>query len=139
MSYNFEHIPCLIWGCGDDRYGDFDAKNKAIKIMSAESHIFIDDYIIRTCTSIDLNQDTSDTDMLYKFGYSAHSVPSDIAIQILKDFNMGFFDGFMIRDISKLDSESYAKHRIQNTKFGTRIVLDLNGYGPGQRTDHCYD
>ncbi len=147
MSYNFEHIPRLIWGCGDGRYGDKNAKDKALAIIEKVSKVFVPDSIIRdyenhyNCKILNPNGNEETLPYIWQYGFIAHAIPSEVAIKMLKAFNPGFFDGFMLRDLDLCDTEE--KRRGMHTQNITdeHLLLDFDGliYSIGYRTDHCYD
>lgn len=146
MSYSFEHIPRLIWGCGDGRYGDKNAKQKALSHIKKDTSIFIPDSIIWDYEKhynhqiLNPNRNQETLPYLWQFGSVAHAIPSEIAITILKDFKPGFFDGFMLRDLSLCNEDNSKGMHTQNIT-NEHLLLDFNGlvYSIGYRTDHCYD
>ena len=138
MSMSYEGIPRIIWGCGDGRYGDKDAKKKASEIIAKEKFVFVDEARIREYNKkYGTNVIKGGEDTIYSFGYPGKAVPSEVALKMLEDYNLGHFDEFMLRDIHKRRPENY---RISD-KNGTHLILDFNGsiYSKGNRTDHCYD
>ncbi len=145
MSYNFGHIPRIVWGCGDSRYGDKDAKNKVLRIIKDAEKIFVPDSIIRDYEDFYKCKVISDNakeplPYLWQYGFAAHAIPSKIAIKILEDFSLDFFDGFMLRDLN-LCAENNKKGMHTQNIVNERFVLDFDGlvYRDGYRTDHCYD
>ena len=146
MSYSFERIPSVIWGSGNERYGDKDAKDKAIALMKETNAVFVSDYHIRDYEShfkrqiLKTGSETKRLPVLYRCGSIAHAIPADIAIKMLKDFKPDFFDGFMLRDYNLCNNEMKIGFRIEDAT-NEHLVLDFNGliYSISQRTDHCYD
>ncbi len=146
MSYSFESIPRVVWGSGDVRYGDKDAKNKAIALMKKEKTVFVSDYNIRDYEShfksqiLKTGSEARRLPMLYRFGYVAHAISADIAIKMLKDFKLDYFDGFMLRDYNLCSDEIKESLHMEDVT-DEHLVLDFDGslYRSGYKTDHCYD
>lgn len=141
MGLSFENIPCIVWGCGDGRYGDENAKEKAIKLMKKERYVFVDlsvlrDHAEQTFARLErLRANQKST--LFNVGCTAYAVPSKTAVQLLENFPLTFFNSFMLRDVDRYCSERPLYLNIHNHKV--HLVLDFDGYGKGERSDHFYD
>ena len=129
MSMSFERIPRLVWGCGDKRYGDKNAKEKATELVRKEEYVFIDQGFLRRAGVSPVTKDD-----IYTFGYQGRAVKAETALKILEDFKLEFFSEFMLRDLYKLPADH--NYRINNLETKARLVLDFCG---GFGTDHCYD
>ncbi len=146
MSYSFEHIPRLLWWCGDGRYGDKDAQKKALNLIKKEKSVFVSDSIIwdyekhYDCKILNPNHNEETLPYIWQYGSIAHSIPSKIAITMLKEFKPDFFDGFMLRDLNLCDEDNKKGMHTQNIT-NEHLLLDFDGliYSIGYRTDHCYD
>lgn len=143
MSFAFGHVPRLIWGCGDGRYGDRDAKKKAKAYMRKVDFVFVNESYVReyekhyACKII--VPGTPEV-WLWRCGFKAVAVPSSVAIKILGDFKLGHFDGFMLRDYNLVSEEDRRHFRVGGIT-DEHLILDLDGvlYTNGLRTDHYYD
>lgn len=109
MGLSFENIPRIVWGCGDGRYGDENAKEKAVKLMKKERYIFVDlsvlrDHAEQTFARLErLRANQKST--LFNVGCTACAVPSKTAVQLLENFPLTFFNSFILRDIDRYCSE----------------------------------
>ena len=140
MSSYFEEIPRVIWGSGLKGYGDENPKEKAIAMMEKEERVFVGQAALwgyekrYGVKAADKNCAT-----LYASGFLAVAVPSQVAVQMLKDYRFGMFNDFALRDIHKIGADKRSKIRLER---GTdeHLLLDFEGgIYSDNRSDHCYD
>jgi hypothetical protein len=147
MSYSFEHIPYIVWLCGDGRYGDKNAKDKALDLILKEQTVFVDNGIIRDyenhydCQILNPDCNEDPLPSIWQYGSIAHAISSEIAAKIINDFKPDFFKGFMLRDINLCDIEEKCRGTHLDNITNEHLLLDFNClvYKIGCCTDHCYD